>query len=77
MAEKTVISINKPTPKWATWMFRIIFNLTGAAAIWIGADGVLDDATKVKVLLGMKALDYFIWGIGKGLGVKKEDYSEN
>lgn len=73
---KTVLSFNKPTPIWATWIFRIFFNVTLALFIWVGSTGKISDASKVEIMLGMKVLDNLIWGIGRGLGVKKKDFEE-
>lgn len=74
MADKTVISIDKPTPAWATWAFRIVFVITTALSIWIASTKMVSDANKVEIMVAFKAFDFVIWGIGRGLGVKKEDY---
>ena len=74
MADKTVISINKPTPSWATWVFRIVFVLTTAASIWIAATGLIPDPAKVEIMTAFKSIDFIVWGIGRGLGVKKEQF---
>ena len=64
MKSKTVFSFKQPTPAWATWLFRIVFLLTTAATIVIAAElGVY-----------MKAFDFVIWGIARGIGVKKEEF---
>ncbi len=73
---KTVVNFKLPSPVWATWMFRIIFLLTTAGSIWIAATGMIPDNNKVEILLAMKVLDVVIWGIGRGLGVKKEDFAD-
>lgn len=71
---KTILSFNKPTPAWATWIFRIVFLITTAATIVIAADPDIKDKTKVKLSVYLKALDFVIWGIGRGLGVEKGDF---
>lgn len=73
---KTTWSPGSPTPMWATWVFRIFFNVTLAAFIWIGSTGTIADDHKVELMLVLKVLDNLIWGIGKGLGVKKEQFNE-
>lgn len=73
---KTVIDINLPTPKWATWLFRIIFILTTAVTFIIAGEPSIPDDLKVRIGLYLKGLDLFIWGIGRGLGVKKEDFED-
>ncbi|HEU4901182.1 MAG TPA: hypothetical protein VFT06_00280 [Flavisolibacter sp.] len=72
----TVISISKPTPMWATWMFRIVFLLTTAAVVIIAGDPVIKDETKVRVMLYLKGFDVVIWGIARGLGVDKKQFEE-
>lgn len=76
MADKTVVSFNKPTPEWATWVFRIIFVLTTGASVWIAATGLIDAQNKVEIILVMKILDFVVWGIGKGLGVEKSQFED-
>lgn len=71
---KTVLSFNKPTPVWATWIFRIVFLLTTAATIVVAADPDISDKTKVKLGVYLKALDFVIWGVGRGLGVERKDF---
>ena len=73
---KTVVSFNKPTPTWATWVFRVVFFMTTGLSVWIAATNLIDDAGKVEIMTALKALDFVVWGIGKGLGVKKEDYEK-
>ena len=73
---KTIVSISQPTPKWATWLFRIVFLITTAGMIWVGATRLIQDDSKVEIMLAMKVLDVVVWGIGRGLGVKKEDYED-
>jgi len=73
---KTVVSFNLPSPVWATWVFRIVFLLTTAAGVWVAATGMIATQNKVEILLAMKVFDVLIWGIGRGLGVKKEDFAD-
>lgn len=74
---KVVLSFNKPTPQWATWTFRIVFNLTLAIGIWVAGTNIIPEGHKVEALLVLKVLDYLIWGIARGLGVEKSDFDEN
>ena len=73
---KTVVSFNQPTPAWATWVFRVVFFMTTGLSIWIASTNLIDDGGKVEIMTALKALDFVVWGIGKGLGVKKEDYEK-
>jgi len=74
MSDKTVLSITKPTPKWMTWVFRIVFNLTMGIGIWMAGTNLIPEEYKFEALLAMKGLDYLIWGIGRGFGVDKSKF---
>lgn len=70
---KTVISLNKPTPYWATIVFRVVLVLTSGIAIWVAATTLVSNGSKVEILLALKTLDFVAWGIGKLLGVAPAD----
>ena len=70
---KTVLSINAPTPMWATWIFRIVFLLTTTATFIIASDPAIPDALKVRIGIYLKGLDFVIWGLGRFIGVEKPD----
>lgn len=70
-----VASFKYPTPMWATWIFRVVFLATLAATIIISGDPAIEDGTKVRIFLYMKGFDALIWGLGRGIGIKKEDFS--
>ena len=74
---KTVLSFQQPTPAWATWIFRIVFLLTTATTIIVASDPDMADKTKVKLGVYLKAFDVLVWGIGRGLGVKKEEFDND
>jgi hypothetical protein len=66
---KTVISINKPSPMWATWIFRIVFLLTGVATFIIAADPEISNQLKVRIGIYLKGLDMVVWGLTRMIGV--------
>lgn len=75
---KLVVSFSKPTPAWATWVFRSIFVLTTALAlIWLPTTKLIAEDSKFEIALGLKALDFIVWGIGRGLGIKKTDFENS
>lgn len=78
MAErKTVLSINKPTPSWANWLFRVVFLLNKVVVAIVAADPGIDDQTKVRIGLYLSGLDTLCWSISRMLGVKiQEDESK-
>ncbi len=72
----TVLSFTKPSPVWATWLFRIVFILTGVATFIIAADPALEAATKVRIGIYLKGFDMVIWGITRAIGVDvSRDYN--
>lgn len=73
---KVVVSINSPTPLWATWVFRIFYGISTAVGVWLAATNVLSSQAKFEILLGFTALDRLAWTVARGLGVKKEDVTD-
>lgn len=72
---KLVVSFNRPTPAWATWVFRSIFVVTTAITlIFLPATHLIAEANKFEIALWLKGLDFIVWGIGRGLGIKKTDF---
>lgn len=71
--EKTVISVTKPTPTWATWAFRIVLILTTAATMIIASDPAIPDAMKVRIGVYLKGLDFIVWGVSRMLGIDVEE----
>lgn len=67
---KTVLSLTKPTPQWATITFRVVLVITSAIAIWVAATTLVSNGTKVEILLALKTLDFVVWGLGKLIGIE-------
>lgn len=74
MSNKTVISVSSPAPKWATWLFRIEFFANKAFLLWLAATKIITPDNIQEILVAAVAIDTFIWGLGRGLGVKKDDF---
>lgn len=70
---QVVFSINKPTPMWATMLFRAVFFLTTGATMWVAGTGKIKLEDKTEIMLILKAIDVPFWGMGRLLGVKKEE----
>ena len=66
---RTVLSINKPTPMWATWIFRVVFVMTGIAVFVISSEPTLTNEIKVRAGIYLKAFDMLIWGMTRLIGV--------
>ena len=67
---KTVISIQKPTPMWATWVFRAVFLLTGVATGIIMTDPAIPAEVANRWAIYLKGLDTLVWGLTRIIGVE-------
>lgn len=67
---KTVLSFVKPTPMWATWIFRIVFVLTGVATFIIAAEPNITEEMKVRIGIYLKGADMLVWGITRAIGIE-------
>lgn len=76
MAGKTVISFNKPTPMWATWVFRTEFILNKAILFILSGTSLLTPEQVKESLVWIAGFDLIVWGIGRGLGVEKKQFEE-
>lgn len=78
MATKFGINqVNTETPKWASWVFRIVFLLTTVATFVIAGDDNISNEVKVRIGVYLKALDMFIYGLSKMFGVQVKDEVHN
>lgn len=60
--------LNNPTPKWATYIFRAEFLLNKAIMLFF-----YSDLTPLQIKI-LACIDFLVWGAGRFVGVKKEDY---
>jgi len=68
-----VISLSHPTPMWAIMIFRVEFLLNKAFMMWVSTTNIVPSA-KLQMFIGtMTAIDFFVWGIGRSLGIKPPD----
>lgn len=74
--EKVVLSVSKPTPMWATWIFRIEFWIN-KTFLFLLAQGAFEGIEMKKALIWALAIDGFVWGIGRMLGIKKPEDDTN
>lgn len=79
MEEKTTIvfgaeGIANKTPKALTWLFRVEFVLNKVLLYVLGATTLLTPEQIKESLVWIAAVDLAVWGLGKFVGVKKEDY---
>ena len=69
---KTVVSLNLPTPKWATWIFRTEFVLNKAALMYLSGTGAIPPEDVKEYILILSIVDFVVWIAGRFLGVKKQ-----
>lgn len=79
MEEKTTIvfgaeGIANRTPNSLIWIFRIEFILNKVLLYVLGATTLLTPEQIKESLVWIAAVDLAVWGLGKFVGVKKEDY---
>jgi len=73
MANKTVISIKKPTPPWANYVFRtVLLMATTLNTAIVSAPGIAE-ATKLAIVYWAGIPVTFIWGMSRIVGIKLGD----
>lgn len=73
MPGKVIFSFNRPTPKWATWIFRTEFILNKAITMYLTGTGTIPEDKVKEYLLIMTIVDFITWLGARSLGVKKAD----
>lgn len=69
MTKFSIKSVNRPTPYWATVVFRVVFILTGVATFVIAADPSINTDLSFRIGIYLKGLDMVVWGITRMIGV--------
>lgn len=72
MTKFSTASIVLETPRWAKIMFRIVFLITTAFTLFIAGTNLIEETLKFELMLAVKSLDVFIYGISKMFGIEKE-----
>lgn len=68
--EKTVISIKKPTPEWANWVFRsVLLIATTLNTAIVNAPGI-DKDTQLNIVYWSGLVVTIVWGLSRILGLK-------
>lgn len=73
----TVLSFTKPTPMWATWIFRTEFILNKAITMYLTGTGTIEEGKVKEYLLIMSIVDFITWLGARSLGVKKTDVEKD
>jgi uncharacterized membrane protein len=80
MAENKLVvgfsGVNKPTPKWATYLFRVVFILTGVVTFIVAADPAVKPEVAYRIGIYLKGLDMAVWGFTRIFGIEvSRDYN--
>lgn len=62
-------ALSAPTPQWVKVTISVTTRVTAAAAIFLAATNLLPESSKFEILLGIKALDFFVVELGKMVGL--------
>jgi uncharacterized membrane protein YbaN (DUF454 family) len=73
MEGSVVLSFNRPSPKWATWVFRTEFILNKAITMYLTGTGMIPTEKVKEYLLIMSIVYFLVWLGARSLGVKKAD----
>lgn len=63
-------SLNRPTPRWARLAFGLCLLVTTALAGWVAGTQFLTDGQKFELILILKCIDPFLFGLSKLFGVE-------
>lgn len=64
--------VNQPTPLWVKWIFRVEFVMNKAFGIWLASQATLTNDQLKNLVLWATITDFVIWGLGKFVGITKE-----
>lgn len=70
---KTVMSFTLPSPLWAKMVFRAEF-IANKAFLMALSQGLLPTLDTKITLAWAVIIDFIVWGLAKGVGIKKEDF---
>lgn len=73
MANKTVISVSKPTPAWANWAFRVILLLGTTVNTAVANAPRIGDQTKLDIVYWSGVVVTAVWALSRILGVKVDE----
>lgn len=65
--------LSNPTPMWVKWTFRVEFLLNKAFGVWMASQSSLSLEELKNLVLWATIIDGFVWGLGKFVGISKDD----
>lgn len=73
MANKTVVSISKPTPMWATWVFRVVLIVATILNTSIVQAPRISQEVKLDIVYWSGIAVALVWALSRALGVDLEE----
>jgi len=72
-----VSQIQKPTPKWAKYTFRIVFLLLSIAVFMVSDYPGINEDMKRLLLKWFSGTNMLVWGISKMFGVEENGNADD
>lgn len=66
-----ISQINKPTPLWAKYTFRIVFLLLSVAIFMVSDYPGINESLKLLLLKWFSGINMLVWGLSKMFGVEE------
>ena len=64
--------VTKPTPLWATYVFRTVFLLLSVATFMVDGYPGLTDIQKLLMLKWFAGINMLVWGLSKMVGLQDQ-----
>jgi len=68
-----VSQIQKPTPLWAKYTFRIVFLLLSIAVFMVSDYPGINESMKALLLKWFSGVNMLVWGLSKMFGVEENE----
>lgn len=65
--------LNKPTPMWAKYTFRIVFLLLSFGVFMVSDYPGLNEQAKLLMLKWFSGINMLVWGLSKLFGVPERE----
>lgn len=64
--------VNKPTPIWAKYTFRIVFLILSVSVFMVSDYPGLAETTKLVMLKWFSGINMLVWGLSKLFGIDEK-----
>lgn len=68
-----VSQIQRPTPLWAKYTFRIVFLLLSVAVFMVSDYPGINESLKLLLLKWFSGINMLVWGLSKMFGVEENE----